>query len=379
MHTVVRLVMILIASTGCPKAPSALGDPTLPEAVEAVDAQTPQALLASASESLDPAVRARALHLLVLSSDDLTGWGARALFDPSPWVQRAALRALSTRPEAGAPLLRGYVERDNTDPTARSLAALQLPRGSVDLADAWAQVAAPWDRLPLALAAWHHGDDDARAAVEATLRTGELPLDLDLMDALALHGDASLLPALADAQDRVEPELATALAAVRIRLGDPKAEVELRRSLGGDVYERMEVLDRIATWDDPAADALIRKASSAGPDLARSYGELLLTARTGQHTQRLSEALQSVDRDVRLLGVEAAAQALSHGPADRALARGAMEVLREATADPDPAVRSSAARALGEHGGPDHADLLQAMLADEVQQVRIEAAGALLR
>jgi len=379
MHTIARLLLILVVSTGCPKAPSALGDPTLPEAVEAVDAQAPQALLESASESLDPAVRARALHLLVLSSDDVEGWGARALFDPSPWVQRGAIRALSTRPEAGAPLLRGFVERDDTDPTARSLAALLLPRGSVDLTEAWATVAEPWDRLPLALAAWHHGDDDARPAVEAALRTGELPLDLDLMDAVALHGDASLLPSLADAQDRVEPELATAIAAVRMRLGDPKGEVELRRALGGDVYERMEVLDRIATWDDPAAEALIRKASSAGPDLARSYGELLLTARTGQHAQRLSEALQSVDRDVRLLGVEASAQALGHGPADRALARSAVEVLREATGDPDPAVRASAARALGAHGGPDHADLLQALLADEVQQVRVEAAGALLR
>ncbi len=274
------LPLLLLALAGCPKAAPSLGDPTLPEAVAEVEAQAPVDELLRGTESLDPGLRARALDLTLRTTDDLDTWAPRALFDPSPWVQRAAVHALAALPTEGPDRLAAYVARDDADPTVRALAALELRVGSVDLTDAWKAAAAPWDRAPLALAAWHHGDADARPALEAALRTGELPLDLELMDALVQHGDASLLDALADAQDRVEPELGTALAAVRLRLGDSKGEVELRKALGGDVHERMEVLDRLASWDDPAAEALIHKAASAGPDLVRTHAELLLTART---------------------------------------------------------------------------------------------------
>lgn len=367
-------LLFLLCLAGCPKAPSAVGDPTLPEAVAEVEAQAPRAELEAAAESLDPAVRARALHLLVRTTDALDTWVPRALYDPSAWVQRAAVDALMERPDGTAALV-SYVEREEADPIGRSLAALALPSGDVTL-DAWREATAPWDRLPLALAAWHHGDAEAEAAVEAALRTGELPLDLPLMDAIVQHGAESWLPALAEAQERAEPELGTALAAARLQLGDPKGEVELRRALSGDVHQQMEVLDRIATWEGAAP--LIRKAQAGGPDLVRTHAELLLTARTGQQPQRLAAALEHADREVRLLGIHAAAQALRHGPADRGLAKAAVEVLKQGVADPDPSVRAAAARALGNHGGPAHGDVLRPLLTDEVQQVRVEAAGALL-
>jgi len=372
------LLLLLVCATGCPKAPVRSGDPTLPEAVDTIAAKTPHAELEAGAASLDPALRARSLHLLVLTSDDVQAWTLGALYDPSEWVQRSAIMALAQRPDGQEGLTR-FAEHAQVEPTARALAALELPRGAVDLVSAYQRSSSPWERLPLALAAWHHGDAAALDVIHAALRTGELPLDLQLMDTLVTHGDPSLLESLAVAQERSEPELSTALAATRLRLGDASGEVELRQALGGDPHEQMEVLDQLATWDDPVATALIRKAQATGPDLVRTHAALLLTARTAQQTQRLEAALEDSDREVRLLGVEAASQALSHGPAHRNLARTAVEVLRQGATDLDPTVRAAAARALGVHGGVRHLDVLEPLLEDEVQQVRIEAAGALLR
>lgn len=48
-------------------------------------------------------------------------------------------------------------------------------------------------------------------------------------------------------------------------------------------------------------------------------------------------------------------------------------------ADPDPGVRTAAIRALGNHGGPDHAPVLIKALQDQDKFVRLEAARALQR
>lgn len=370
------LLPLLLA---CHRPPAALGDPTLPEAVEAVETQGPEQILIDAAAHLDPTIRARALHWLVRTTSDLDTWGPRARFDPSPWVQRAAIGAFVARSPPANAELEALALQPGADPAVRALAALSLPAGSIDLTGVWRDAPAPWDRVPLALAAGFHGDADAAAALDAALRTGDLDLDLPLMDALARYGSPALLPALAVAQERAEPELGIAIATARLRLGDPQGEVVLRKALGDDTHTRMEVLDRMATWADPTADGLIRKAHSAGPDLVRLHADLLLTARTGAQASRLTDTRAAPDREVRLLGVQAAGLALRSGPASRALARTAVEVLADALTDTDPAVRAEAVHLLGDHGDRAHVTALEALLLDEVQAVRIEAAGVLSR
>ena len=156
---------------GCAKAPLDAGDATLPEAVVDVAAQAPAEVLEGATASLEPSLRARAIALTVLTTADLDRWGPRGLWDPSPWVQRAAIEALDTRDAHD--LLTSFVGRADAAPTSRALAALALDPGAVSLSDAWRAAEAPWTRAPLALAAWHHGDDDALPALTAALATGQ--------------------------------------------------------------------------------------------------------------------------------------------------------------------------------------------------------------
>src|SRR5262249_36766982 len=139
-----------------------------------------------------------------------------------------------------------------------------------------------WRVAPLALAAVRLGDEGARATLNQALETGELALDLAFLDEIGSSHDASLLPALAKAHDRVGEEMVLPVASARLRLGDESAEQPLRKALGdSDEERRLEALDFVADLDLPAAETLLHRASEQGPELVTAYANLALAAQSG--------------------------------------------------------------------------------------------------
>jgi len=370
--------LLIITILGCHKPPATIADASLSDAVEPVEQTPPRQVLEAAAESLDPTPRSRALYWLIRTGE-LDTWAPRAIYDPSPWVQRVAVDALVLRGPAAHEHLATLAARADAEPLVRVDAALALPDGYdvPALAEAWRSADAPWDRAPLALAAHHLGDADALDAVASSVATGELHLDLRFVDALAIHGGPRLEPALATAQDRVEQELQIAIAASRLKVGDPRGEGDLRKAVTGDVPQRLEALDALASIRDDAAEGLIRRARTGSADLVRWYADLLLAARYGVDPTQLVSAREQADPEVRRLAVHAASIALTDGPAHRKVARAAREVLVTSLSDPDATVRQRAARAVGELALAPAASSLPPLLADEVGAVRLEAAGAL--
>ena len=319
-----KLATLILVLVGCHKPPSTFADASLTDAVIPVQEAAPDDVLADAAASLDPTPRARALYWL-LRTDDLATWAPRAVYDPSPWVQRVAIDALVLRGEDGHAYLVDLATREGVEATVRSAAALALPPGHElpDFDDAWRTSSAPWNRAPLALAAHYHGDAEALKATGDAVATGELHLDLRFVEALGSHGGSGLTDALATAQGRVEEELAVAIAAARLMAGDDRGEGPLRDAANGDVAERLEVLDALATLDHPSAPTLIRRARGGAPELVHWYVDLLLAAREGADPAKLTAAASEADPEVRRLAVHAASIALRQGSASRRAARAA--------------------------------------------------------
>ncbi len=368
-----RLALLCLVLVACPKGRQATFDPNLPEHVDIVTAADPLEVLRSGADSADPTPRARALALLAASGPD---WDDEGLSDASPWVQRAVIEAVADRGDgAGRSALEALATREDLDPIVRGLAAV---RGEAS-APGWQDAHEPWVVAPLALAAMAHGDDGAREALADALATGELPLEVELVLEVGRSGDPALLPALQRAQDRVEDELVLAVAAARLLLGDSTAEQVFRKAItDSDVERRLEALDYLVDIDAAAAEALLRKAAGQGPELVTWYAELALAARTGSDPDLFARALADADREVRVLGARFAGEAAAGGPANKKVVKAARKAIVDALADPDAPVRAEALRAVSRVGLEEARAAATALLGDEHQLVRIEAAGALL-
>lgn len=374
-------VLLLVA--GCKRPAESFGDTLLEDVATAIEPQGVDAILDDAAAQLDPTPRARALHWR-LRSGDVATWAPRARLDPSPWVQTAAVDALATRGPDGHDALRAQILAEGADPLVRLAAAMALPDDLADadeeaaLADAWNARGAPWDRAPLALAAWSRSrDPDAAKALADAVATGELPLDPRFLTALGERGPSSLVDALATASDKADPQLRVLLAAARLRLGDDRAEADLREALAGEPTERMEALDALLLVDHPAVDGLVRRAGQGASELVQWHVELAEAVRDGDRSQAFLDALAHDDPEVRRLAVELAGPALAHGGERRKAHRDVRRALVEALDDPDASVRARAARVAGSFGIEEAAPALTPLLADEALAVRIEAAGAL--
>lgn len=374
------LLSVLLLTAGCPHDWAPTIDPTLPERPESIPEQAPLEVLESGAAALDPALRARALELLI--SEVGPGWSARALGDPSPWVQRAAVRALIHRddPESHSQLER-FTGQPDRDLIVRSLAAVWMPSPGIarSIAGAWRREPEPWRRVPLALAALVNGEPDARDGLTEALQTGELPLEIELILELGHTGDTALLPSLEIAQGRVEEEIELAIAAARLLLGDAAAEQPFRRAVSGsDVERRLEALDYLVEIERPAATALLRRARSEGPELVSWYVDLALAARSGTDPELFSRAARDPDREVRQLAVRFSRLAAAGGTSNKKVAKAVRRGILEALTDPDTAVRIEAVRAARGLALLEAQPAVAALLADSSQQLRIEAAGTLL-
>lgn len=364
---------------GCPKAHKLEVDASLPEERPPVTAQEPLALLRSGADSLEPGPRARALALLVENADDPAHWGERAMVDPSDWVRRSAVDALALRADEPSRALLERVAGDpENDPYLRAMAALRAPGPSTSRAmtEALAGERESWRVAPLALAAVELGDAGAHDALVRALSTGELALDLGFLREIGKSGDGTLVPALTEAQERVEEELVLPVASARLMLGDATGEHALRKALGDrDEERRLEALDYLVEIDHPAADTLLHKASADGPAFVTWYADLALAARGSSDPAVFERAYGQQDRELRALAVRFAGEV---SPTARRAAKVASRVVIEALGDPDATVRVEACHAARALGLADARSPLEALLTDEIEIVRIEASGTVL-
>jgi HEAT repeat protein len=362
------------------RAPSAR--PSLPE-------KALVALTAGAAD-LDVSDREHAIYTLVryTPADGGGSWAPRGLGDPSPYVQRAAIRALAERsaePNARE-MLRSFGRKDSADAYNRALCAIALAdRGDVglkpELSAAWRRSGSSWDVAPLALAAWRLGDAEALPALEAALREGVFPLETSFFDLLGRVGAPEFAPALAEALPGIEDALALTVAGTLVRLGSSAGEARLREALAsGREEEALEALDILADLTPEQAGALVEKARGQG-GFVGSYAKLVQVGWGDGGTGPALNGLESRDRETRML----AFQALTHRSSSKTPLgvkdlRDARQHAASALDDESPAVQVAAIRFLGAAGLPEDVPALDAILAAEGgSPLRVEAAAAIVR
>ena len=370
-----------LALLACAKQAPVTFDPTLPEQSTDVEAAPPRDVLEGAAGDLDPSLRAAALAM-VLQLDWGDAWDARALGDPSPWVQRRAVSALAAR---GTPTVQAQLEafaaQDHRAPVARAMAAIRAPSSAMaaTMEAAWPREPAPWNQLPLALASLVNGDAAAQEPLARTLSTGELPMDVELVLEVGRSGEVGLVGALQQAQARVERELELPIAAARWSLGDGTAEEAFRKAVSGpDVERRLEALDILLELDRDQARGLIAKARNQGPELVAWYADLALAADSGQDPGVFERAAVHADREVRELGMRFAGQAVDGGTPHRRVVRAAEKALLQGLADPDDTVVIAAVQAVRALRLSAAHDELAPLLERDNARLRVEAAGTLL-
>ncbi|MBN1334485.1 MAG: HEAT repeat domain-containing protein [Deltaproteobacteria bacterium] len=347
--------------------------------------EVPLGVLGAGAEDLDVEIRSKALACLVRRAPEPGGgtWTARALWDPSPYVRRAAIRALARRLEEteARDALASVVGRADVDPYTRGLAGTVLAdagdkRVAGVLSEAWRTASAPWQAAPLALAAARMGDPQAPAAVARALEGGEFPLEVSFFLSIGRSGLSGLAPALVEAAASVEEDLLLPVAAALVGLGAPEGEALFDQALSGSEDQQMEALDILAFLPGDVARRLVRSAARGDGHPAR-YARLL---RVGWQETSSKEAVRAAvdpDREIRSLAIQALGRAL-HSSSRDDRAHGA---LVQALSDPEPVVRLEAIRSLGRIGHPEDRDLFLPFLASgsgRPDLFEIEAASAIL-
>lgn len=357
-------------------------DNNLPEEASDVELQAPRALVEAEAGELNPSIRAVALDMVLLL-DWGPEWDARALGDPSGWVQQAAVRRLLLRSDD--PLVRErlvtFIEQTDRDAMARATAGLNVPGSDVAAAveRAWQVEPVAWRRIPLALAALVRGAESALEPLAREIRSGELPLEPELLHAIGNSGQRDLVQPLQQAQTLVDPELELAVAAARWRLGDGTAEEPFRKALTGrDVEKRMEALDYLVQLDREQVKGLLMKARTQGPELVTWYADLALAAHGGTDPGLFEEGAKHADREVRELAVRFADEIATRAEPSRRLARVARSILIDSVTDEHPTVRRTALAAVRKLRLLDSMDAVKGLLGDDNRMVRLEASGTLL-
>jgi len=370
---------------GC-VAPKQTGvDPTLPEAVRAVEALAPHDVLLSGTQSEQPNIRARALALLILSAPKKAGdtYALQALGDPEPWVQNAAIEALFERISETETVERLFDYLERTDALAsadvQGRAALRLlDVGYEDRLSSFKNryqkyENQPWRASPWALLSAKMGNAEALTMLSSILSMADVPLEVDFFVALSRSGLASLVAALTEGQMHVEEELALTYALARLGLGDKSAESVFRAALDtadeSTQIDAIELLSRIE-----GTERLLNKASSK-PGIIGDIGDIA----------RMPYALKSVDglekfaiHDDRFVRECAARMArIVHPLAVKNAKRVSRQVVKDTVQDADPMVQMEAIRTALAIGLTGIESELTTALTHELLSVRIEAAGAL--
>ena len=365
-----------------------------PRSAEA-DSEPALAVLAAAAGDLDEGVRARALGALVRSSPEPAGgaWAPRGLYDPSPWVQRATLDALSSRraDAASRQVLHQTAQRTDLDPYVRCAAAAALhvapPSGLLEtVRRAETEAGAPWRAAPCALAAAQLDDAEAEDRLALILAEGDLPFNLRFLRDVGDAGFTGLVPALIEASSLVEDALVPAIGATLLQLGSARGEALLKDGLASkDPMRQLESLDALSAVDTPSATAALRRAAVTTSGDTRTCARLILSGREDLDLDLAVEATNGDDRELRAFALQHTGRGLvrlrAHAEDPRAVRRAqraALELFLQGADDPESPVREAAAEALGSLPLPAAQDRLGGLLLDESARVRVAAALSLL-
>lgn len=370
---------------GC-VAPKQSGvDPTLPEAVRAVEAVAPQEVLLTGTRSEQPNHRARALALLLTATPEDGGgtYALQGLGDPDPWVQKAVTDALLTRLDEAETVERLFQYLARTDALAsadaQGHAALKLlakghERRLSPFRDRYRQYEGqPWRAAPWALLSAKMGEAEAQKVLSSTLSMADVPLEVDFFIALSESRLATFVGPLKEGQEHVEEALALAYAVARLGLGDTGAESVLRVALDtADESIQIDAIELLSRID--GGERLLSKAASKSGVIG-NLGEIALMSKGQKPVDGLVKAAQNQDRFVREVAAREAR--VAHGLELKNASKIARQVVKDTVQDEDPMVQIEAIRTALAIGITSLESELTEALTHELLSVRIEAAGAL--
>ena len=390
------IVALLLAASlsGCAhRSPASVAAPIAETGARTLEPAVRAALEAGAAES-DVGVRRRALAALVAADPAPAGgtWAPRGRYDPSEYVRRSVIEALTERlaePETRA-LLRAIIDDPAADAWTRGAAALVLTRGiaagtvPAPEADAdrtrvaAAAATAKGTRAgPLLLAAARVGDAASRTRLNALLGAGNFPLELWFFVALGESADPTLAAPLVQALDTVEPELRPSVAAALVGLGDAVGGRTLAGALAADEDAAFEALDLLAELPSERALPLLRGPTFAGPVV----GEAAAAVRFGHgegDVRAVLAAFASEDALVREYAAVAIGRRLRSDPALDGAAR-LRAALRDALPEAGSPLDLALLDALAEAPDAPTRAAVAARLSDESANVRVRAAASLAR
>jgi len=373
---------------GC--SPKVYTPPSLPVQIGQAEASGDKwGVLEQASGLLDVSVRQRASFLLIRYWPEEAGgkWSHRGLFDPSPYVQRRSVEALSERRHEAASiaLLNQVVEREQLDPYTRGKAALALSEegnkeGLPALKRALSLPAHHSSLAPLALAAAAMGDEAAAAQLLSFLEKGDFPLEVDFFldcGSVKLEG---LAGALETGIPLLEEELHLPIAHSLVRLGSKSGTGIFEDALSSENVElQHEALDFLESLDVPQSESLLKKARRSASPSASTHAELLMTSRAPHFPGAAIDALQSEDRELRQLAFQSLVSWLMRNPGQKKALVPLREAAINALSDLEPSVQEEALLLLGAVGRKREYAHIEPFLRSENPRLRVEAAGAILQ
>ena len=260
-----------------PVAPDALG--------QAVEGGDHWGILEQASTLVDTSIRQRALYLLVrFLPTPVAALVTRGLGDPSPYVQRRCVRALSARQNDPAALdhLKKHALTSNRDPYSRGLAALTIAKtkdNSIlpELLEALKDSSHHSRRAPIAFAAHAMGDPEAGTWLEAALKKGDFPLEIDFFSILGTQPTPKLADALQTGLPFLEEELHLPIAISLMDIQHPKGERLFLEALQDEDIERQhEALDFLRLSTAPQRIKLIERATRSRNASTQIHAHMVL-------------------------------------------------------------------------------------------------------
>lgn len=359
-----------------------------------------EAVVWSAMSAPSPGVRAHATRIVADVADPTLdrGLGAR-LGDPSPSVRATAAVALIRETPLATEVLRGVLDGNDANAKVIAIDAIgALDDGKTRMAalagDRDVRVRA---RVATAIAQWK--PNDARALLDKLLHDEDAGVRGQALAGLALFGDRDALAAVTQALD--DPSLGVRLAALGalVRLGRDAVGTQLAAlGTGKDRYVALRAAVQLSrSGHGPSLLPTVRAAAD-DRDAAVRVAAMNAAGELGRDGNALATAhLRDPDVDVRLAAARAV---IATGPHDAALPTlvSALSTPRRLDAA-DELARLGDPRGLGALQAsaraadarerrialamlaplPSARDTLVAALGDSDADIRLDAAGALLR
>ena len=336
-------------------------------------AKTSDSVLYVGALSPEPATRARAFELILstASGEELSDWLPKAASDPEAYVRRSSLAAALevSGEELGAAGL-GLDEGDRCWLGLHSVwsgAPLPLPPPG-------AAPSGSEDRLLCAL--WEASSSGDFSGISGLVRSEVLPgtrtfyLALGRSGLQGLSGDIS--HAVDEGEDFTRLPLLCAWAAL-----DDAAAPRLRTELAElDALDRMDAVDLLGAFEGETVSRLLRQIASEGGPSGELAGLVLVERRKRPPRAALRLLEESADRDMKARSALALGRWLAGEESRSAAGERVESALVSLLSSEEPALRASAARALGESGRWGAVRHLQKM-EEERLDVQLEIVGAI--